>query len=311
VIRAKIQQWKAWVVGHRRPISYERSKSAAVLTDFSRTREALEDSLRHHRYEPVRFDPARQGSGEVFRLLRESGLIVAEFATANPLGQQLYAAAHAMGLPAIRLLSSEHGQPELPWILRAGPGGYEKDIVVWNKPEDLPALVNPRLTAMSRLSKALHDADAFDYLQSRRYSQFFIFISHTLKPPHRALVEHLYSLLKGRHVSPFEYQLVNDAGIDWREAMKESLQKTTHFVALLSPDYELSQACTYELEEILARGAAVSILPFLTGGRAAPNPKLAHMHNALLSEDPAAGAEVIFQRVMKALDAALKSSGAS
>jgi hypothetical protein len=134
----------------------------------------------------------------------------------------------------------------------------------------------------------------------------FVFISHAFKPPQRALVEHVHSLLKSRHVSLFEYQQVNSAGMDWREALKDSLEKTTHFVALLSPDYEQSPMCTYELEEILARGSAVSILPFLTAGRAAPHPKLAHLHNALLSDlDPVAGAEVVVQRVMAALDTAL------
>lgn len=283
VILAKIQQWKAWAVAHRRPISYEQPTRATVLADSSPASEALEDCLRQSGYEPVRFDLERQRSGEAFRLLRESGLIIAEFAGTGPLGPKLYAAAHAMGLPAIRMLSSEHGQAELSWILRGDPGGYENDIVVWNKPEDLPALVNPRVSAMFRLSPALRDTDPSDYLQSKRYSQFFVFISHNLKPPHRALVEHIYSRLKSQHVSPFEYQLVNAAGIDWREALKDSLQKTTHFVALLSPDYEQSEACTYELDEMLARGNAVSILPFLTADRAKPNPKLARVQNAPLS----------------------------
>ena len=197
----------------------------------------------------------------------------------------------------------------MPWILRGDPGGYQHDIVVWNKPEDLLALVQPRITAMFRLSPALRDADGSDYLQSKRYSQFFVFISHTLKPPDRTLVEHIYALLKERHVTPFEYHQVNTAGMDWREALNDSLQKITHFVVLLSPGYEVSQTCTHELEQILARGEKVSILPFMLAGRPVPHPKLAHLHNTLLpSQDPRANAELVVQQVMAALDAGLGRS---
>ena len=120
------------------------------------------------------------------------------------------------------------------------------------------------------------------------------------------------SCLKQRHVTPFEYHQVNTAGVDWRKALNHSLQKTTHFVALLSQDYELSETCTYELEAILTRGDAVSILPFMVAGRAQPNPKLAHMQNMLLShQDPRDDAAVVVQQVMDQLDASRTPKPAS
>lgn len=309
VIQSKIQQWKEWGTEHRRPTSYEQSTCAMTLVGASgndRVREVVEDSLRKHGYEPVHCDPGRQRSSEGFRLLRVAGLIVAEFGTRDAVCEQLYAAAHIVGVPAIRMRSSAGGQTELPWILQGDPGGYQNDIVAWNAPEDLPVLVDPRIAAMFRLSPALRNVDGSDYLQSKRYSPFFVFISHTLKPPHRTLVEHIYTLLKQRHVTPFEYHEVNTAGIDWREALKDSLQKTTHFVALLSPEYEQSQTCTYELEEILARGSNVTILPFMMAGRNIPNPKLVHLHNRLLSDaDPRADAQVVVDQVMDALNGAI------
>lgn len=312
VNQARIQQWKQWAKEHRKPASYEQSTCAAMLIDpwpQSPVREVVQDCLRECGYEPVLCDPDRQSSSEAFRLLREAGLIVAEFGTNGVLVEQLYAAAHGLGLPAIRMLFSEHGQIELPWILRGDPGGYQNDIVRWNKPEELPALVTPRITAMFRLSPAIRDADAIDYLQSKRYSQFFVFISHTLKPPDRALVEHVHALLKERHVTPFEYHQDNTAGVDWREALDHSLQKTTHFIMLLSPDYEQSETCTFELEQVLARGDKVSILPFMLAGRSRPNPKVVRKHNALVSKQtPRSGAEVVVQQVMAELDAALSRS---
>lgn len=308
VVQSKIQQWKEWATRHLRPMSYESSTSAAVLLGPSvpaPVGDVVHDCLRERGYEPMSCDPARQRSSEAFRMLREAGLVVAEFGTRDETVDQLYAAAHGLGIPAIRMQSSAAG-PELPWILRGDPGGYQNDIVRWNTPDGLAASLGPRIAAMLRLSPALRNGRGSDYLQSKRYSQFFVFISHTLKPPHRTLVEHVYELLKQRHVTPFEYHEVNVAGTDWQAALKDSLQKTTHFVVLLSPEYEQSPTCTYELEAILARGPAVSILPFMLAGRDKPNPKLGHMHNRLLSDpDPRVDAQVIVDQVMGALNGAL------
>lgn len=302
VIEPKVQQWLEWAKTHRRPASYEQSTCAAILAD-SRHWEALERCLQPD-YEVMRCDPARQTSSEVFRLLREAGLVVAELGTGDAIREQLYAAAHGLGIPAIRMLTSEHVQRGLPWILRGYPGGYQHDIVVSD--QDLTAQVAPRSKAMFRLSPALSEDIAADYLQSRRYSQFFVFLSHTLKPPDRTLVERIYTLLKARHVTPFEYHQVNTAGLDWKQALDGFLRKTTQFVVLLSRDYEQSQTCTYEMEQILARGSQVTILPFMLPGRSVPHPKLAHMHNTLLSsEDAQTNAELVVQQVMGTLDAAL------
>lgn len=312
VIQAKIQQWKAWAANHRRPVSYERSRSAAILVGaslYDGVGEALQSSLRAGGYKPVRCDPERQRSSEVFRLLREAGLVLAEFRTGDSRLEQVYAAAHGLGLPTIRMLSAASGPDGLPWILRGDPGGFENDIVRWNKPEDLLDSVAPRIAAMDRLSEALSDVDGLNYLQSKRYARFFVFISHSLKGPDRALAEQICTLLKAKHVKTFEYHQVNPAGIDWKGAMDESLKKTTHFVILLDPTYEQSPTCEYELREILKRRNEVTILPFMIAGRDKPNPDLPGMHNKLLSnQDPSANAGIVVQQVMGELDTALNQS---
>jgi len=311
VIQTKIQQWKSWAKDHRKPGSYEQSTYAALI-GVSQNNAALgiiQGCVRDGGYEPVLCEPEHLRSSEAIRMLREAGLVLAEFTDQDLRVQQLCAAAHAMGLPAIRMVHSESNEVEVPWLLKGDPGGYQNDLVAWRNPTDLPAILNPHISAMFRLSPALRDSAGTDYLQSKRYAQFFVFISHTLKPPHRALVEHLYSLLKERHITPFEYHEVNTAGEDWNESLNVALQKTTHFVALLSPDYELSTTCTRELETVLARGSEVSILPFMVNGRSVPNPKLANMHDMLLSNpDPLAAAQVIVNQVVAALDAALARS---
>jgi hypothetical protein len=313
VIQPKIQQWKTWASDHRKPTGYEQSTYAAVvgLSEGDQSFDIVQGCVRDSGYEPVLCEPRRLRSSEAIRVLREAGLVLAEFSVQDLRVQQLYAAAHALGLPAIRMLHANSSEIELPWILKGDPGGYHHDIVAWNNPAELPAILNPHISAMFRLSPALRDEEGTDYLQSKRYSQFFVFISHTLKPPNRALVEHVYSLLKERHITPFEYHEVNTAGVDWRQSLNESLQKTTHFVALLSPDYEVSPTCTYELETILARGSKVSILPFMVNGRSIPNPKLAQMHNTLLANpDPLVDAQIVVNQVTFALDAALSRSEA-
>jgi hypothetical protein len=312
VIHAKIEQWKVWARDHRRPLSYEQSTMAALLLSGAPQDPVcavLENALRDSGYDPIRCDPARQRSSEALRLLREAGLVVVEFTGQDAFFQQLYAAAHGLGLPSIRLLHSPNGQAVLPWILRGDPGGYQNDIVAWNTPEELPDLVKPRMKAMFRLSPARRDGDASDYLQSKRYAQFYVFLSHTLKGAGRELVEEIYSLLLQRHVTPFEYHKVNTAGVDWQQVLKDALQKTTHFVALEDPEYVTSPTCTEELEAVLARGNEVKILPFMIAGQDKPHPRLTKIHNRLVSgESPRAAAEVVVQEVMATLDAALSQA---
>jgi hypothetical protein len=89
--------------------------------------------------------------------------------------------------------------------------------------------------------------------------------------------------------------------------MDESLRKTTHFVALVSPTYDQSPTCSEEMEAVLARGRAVEIVPFKVLGRQAPHPRLTGLHNEpLRSEDPAVNAEEVVRNVVERLDAALQ-----
>ena len=306
VVRPKIEDWLDWARRNRAPVSYEQSMCALMLAASETEREIgpiVEDALGRSGYERIRIDRNRQSSREVFRQVREAGLIVADFGSGEPAGPELYAAAHALGLPTIRLRSESLAAEPLPWILRGDPGGYQHDVVQWSKPEDLPEQIEPRIGSMFRLSEALRGERGSEYLQSKRYSQFLVFLSHTLKPPHRQIVEDVFKLLEKKHVKPFEYHRVNTAGIDWKTALDQALKDTTHFVVLLSPEYEQSEVCTQEMDTILARGNAVTILPFMLGGRSRPNPKLGGMHNVLLPDDTREAAQIIVDQTMASLDA--------
>lgn len=301
----RIRTWAGWCALHRLPAGYELPTAAALLLDGTADPGAV-DAVRpvlEQRYDRIlQCDPAKQGSDAAIRILREAGLVAA-FDLASP----LYAAAHIAGVPAIRMVRGEPGVP-LPWIVRFGPGGYDEDIVYWSSPESLPSQVEPRVRAMFRLSLAKRDGKAIDYLTSKRYRNFLVFVSHNLKPPDDLLVRRISDLLRQHNVAAFEYNDVNRAGIEWRPAMDESLRKTTHFVALVSPTYDQSPTCTEEIEAVLARGSAVEILPFKVLGRQIPHPRLTGLHNEpLLSQDPDVNAAEVVKIVVERLDAALKN----
>jgi hypothetical protein len=317
VIRPKIADWLTWVSGHRRPQSYEPQISALIvlpegLPGASDARAVVEAATGAAGYTPQVVEASRSGNAAAFRLLAAAGLMIAEVgAAADPATVQLVSAAHARGVPTIRTLRRDGPGPvtsaELPWILRDHPGGYQKDIVVWSDPAQLVAPVEARARSMLKVVRSMNAVEASRHFQSKRYAGYSAFVSHSLKPPNRQLVDDIFRQLDARAVKCFEYQAVNESGVNWREVLREQLDAATHFVALLGPGYEMSEACTYELETVLARGAEVTILAYLLDGRTTPHVKLSHTHHPLLHADPGENARVVVARVMKLLnDAVMK-----
>lgn len=305
-ILPRIRAWIQWGALHRLPAGYEQSTTATLLLDGAADAaavQAVRQVLEQHYDRILESDPARQGSDVAIRNLREAGLVAA-FDLSCP----LYAAAHMAGFPSIRLVHGERSTP-LPWIVRFGPGGYEEDIVYWTSPDSLSAEVEPRARAMFRLSLAKRDGKDITYLISKRYRDFLVFVSHNLKPPDDLLVQHICDRLRKQNIAAFEYNDHNLAGVSWRPAMDESLRKTTHFVALVSPTYDQSPTCTEEIEAVLARGREVKILPFKVLGRQTPHPRLTGLHNEPLnSEDAAINAEEVVKNVVERLNAALQDA---
>jgi len=190
-------------------------------------------------------------------------------------------------------------------MLRDHPGGYQHDIVVWRDPVELAEPVEARATSMFKVVRSMGATETARHFQSKRYANYSVFISHSLKPPQLQLVDEIFKLLDARAVKCFEYQAVNEAGVNWREALREQLAAATHFVALLGPGCEMPEACTYELETVLARGPEVTILAYLLDGRTAPHVKLSHTHHPLLHADQNENAKVFVARVLKLLNDAV------
>ena len=306
-IAPNIRQWVEWAVEHLRPMSYEPSNMALSLIsrdrpESSQLGDLLQTVLGNAGYERVLSGDVNLSNTEVFRILHSTGLVIADLSREDLVSRQICALAHGLGVPTIRMIS---GDSELPWLLQGHPGGYQHDIVRWNNRIELRELIEPRANAMFRISPALAGEEARRYLQSKRYSKCFVFISHTLKPPHRALVENIVESLRQQGVNLYEYHTVNVSGAQWKRELNEQLSKTTHFVVLLTEGYETSENCIDEMDEILRRGNKVKILPFMANGRSAPHPKLkGRLHHRLLSaQDPRSDADVVVKEVIEVLAA--------
>jgi hypothetical protein len=312
VMRPKIRAWLDWVIGHHRPKAYQPETSALIVLpedsgDAAEAKAVLAHTLRQVGYDPIVLEASATGNADAFRLLERAGLVVMDVGpTSDWAALQVAAGAHARGIPAIRVLRRTTTGPlsntDLPWMLRDHPGGYQKDIVMWNTPEQLASQLVPRASAMFNVVRALNAEAASRHFQSKRYEAYSVFVSHNLKAPHRDLVEEIFGQLEQRQVKCFEYQEVNRPGIDWNKELKTQLAATTHFVALFGDGYETSEACTSELETVLARGDAVRILPYLLEGRTVPHVKLRGRHHPLLHDpDPRANARVVVEHVMELL----------
>jgi hypothetical protein len=303
-IAEEIRKWVQWMVEHLKPLIYEQSYVAVSLypetaPDYAEVIYSFRETLLAAGYEQIEPLASVSNNTSAFRILRQAGLVVAQLHTEDPISEQLCTVAHAKCIPAIRM---RRGGERLPWLLQGHPGGYQHDIVDWNKPADLAPLIKLRAESMFRISHAFSDEKARDYFYSRIFTGSYVFISHTLKPPHRELVEHIYNLLRRHHVQPFEYHMANPSGEDWQKALEKQLAKTTHFVALLTEGYEVSEVCTHEVEGILKRGNEVTILPFMAVGRAVPHPKLKHLHHRLLEgADCRANAQVVVEQILESL----------
>lgn len=312
-IAPKIRHWIENAKLFRKLSGFETSNVA--LTLFSPGSSVLEEpsatTLRNVGYEQViESKKILRSNIEAFQVLHSTGLAIVDLdCLDDSLSSQLFTSIHVLGIPTIRIMRNREGiVQKLPWLLTGHPGGYQNDIVLWNQREDVLGQIESRARAMFRISPALGNKDALAYLHSKRYSNFFVFISHTLKPPHRALVEEIFSLLKENYVTPFEYNLVNDAGDDWKKALDVQLANTTHFIALLSNGYEESEYCNYEFDEILKRGNAVKTLAFLVEGRSHSYYKIKKEHQQLLDgPDPAQNARIIVEVILRKLNEAIST----
>jgi len=234
---------------------------------------------------------------QVVVTLFSSSLLVADVAEAAV--WDLYAMAHALFVPTIRLARSAAASPDrdLPWLLRGHPYGYQADLVRWTSLDDLTKAVADRAVAMRDTRTLISDSRiGRDFLERRRFPQRHrVFISHSLKGTDRPAVDAIIDALKARSISCWEYLEENRSGDLWQDKMKEELQQATHAVIILSEGYNSSTPCDDELSFLVQKN--VILLPFYYGERLVQNPKIDRLkvHVERLKAIPAeAGAQVAF-----------------
>lgn len=306
IIQNLITEWLGKIADSRRPRLYTPSDRSLVLlpeelSDAEPIHASIEHALTEADYEPPdRIKLRSQSDTDVFRNLTNVGLLVAELGGESV--RELYAVAHALAVPTIRMLQGPGTAPEhlkLPWILSGHPGGYQHDIVQWQEPADLTGKIEPRASAMFRITRPLGREDGYRHFKSRRYKAYNVFVSHCLQPGERKLVDDLVALLENEQIAHFEYFTGNESGEDWKARMCAALKEATHFIAVLTDGYEASTACDEEWSTIQSSRPEVKIIPFLLNGRVKPHPRFGSAHHrSRVSGDPRRDAEAVMKRVL-------------
>ncbi|MCI0540872.1 MAG: TIR domain-containing protein [Verrucomicrobiales bacterium] len=273
----------------------------------------LTSVLENEGYMEVREIPSTWTDSRVVNSLFSSSLLVADVVEAAV--WDIYAMAHALFVPTIRLARSATADlnPDLPWLLRGHPYGYQADLVRWASLDDLAQAVAERTAAMRDSRIVINSYEiGRDFLERRRFpTRHRVFISHNLEGAGLATVDAIVAALQARSISCWEYHTQNRTGDSWKEKMKEELEEATHAVIILAEGDDSSTICDDELTYLVQKGAL--LLPFFYGNRRYTNPKIDRkgLHiEALRTEPKEAGAQVA-SALLKSLAGAAGRGGLS
>jgi len=300
------ERWTERVRARINPSGGVRSRQAALLIDETQTdaedvADAVTRALRAAGYSRITGIEIAHTDADVVAILQSSGLLVAEIGTASV--GEVYGMAHAMFIPTIRFIRGGQAAAHLPRLLDGHPGGYQHDLLLADDKRALANEVGKRAQAMRDSRRPIESyAAGCAYLRSRLYRKHNVFFSHNLRPEDGDLLKLVFDLLQEKGIRAWEYRQNNRAGVIWKDEMQSALKEATDVVFILDDGFELSAACTEELDAIVARrGEIKSILLFFWGARTRPNPKLSDQHHETLPADKARAAEVLVDQLVAAL----------
>lgn len=305
-IRRQVKEWLRSIGKEVTPRSYEPNRNALVLLspgpDRNRIFRGVTKALRDADYTEIHDLQAVMTDVQVLDRLFTSSLLVADIGQSSV--GDIYAMAHALFVPTIRLLRSRSGNSSirLPWLLRGHPKGYQEDIIEWADLRKLTGAVTDRAVAMRDTRKIIREYNVGrDILERRRFGSHRIFISHNLKGSDRATIDAIVSEFASHSISAFEYRTSNKSGQQWPKRMEKELDTATHALIILADKYELSKACDHELQMLLKR--KVPLFPFFYGSRTEVNLKLErkHLHADTLDYNPSVAAKRVVARFMDSL----------
>lgn len=282
LLTEEFDNWLAATIKHRiRRTAVETDNVACLLSDDSvgqKLHSTISDAVDEFGFDqPLRLESAFRTDAELYQALRSVGLLIAD--VSRPEIWPLYHAAHSLMVPTIRIFSSNASpSPDddsfLPTLLRGHPAGYQMDMFPGEDPEVLSTWAGDRARSLRRSALPVIGRDqGQSLLYERTYPRpHFVFLSHDEKLHDRALVDAIVAECAAKGIDLWEYATENRAGEEWRKNMADALRKTTHMVALLSPNYETSTGCEEEWNFALSH--KIPILPFLTRGRTSPSTDL-------------------------------------
>ncbi len=297
-IERDIESWLEWVDSSRKPRFLEVFDRSVILLPKS-AGSMMEDQLNTALHETLfstaeRIEFEGRTDAALIHQMLNAGLVVADVTSDGT--RELYAIAHALFVPAIRLAPNKNSP--LPWILKGHPGGYQHDIVFFSGNPPWPTDVTARANAIFQVTEPLGLDAGRRYIKSRRYKGIYVFLSHNLRPGKRDFLDLLIQALRNEQIDFFEYYRVNEAGIEWQPKVDEALGKTTIFAGLLAEGYEDSPLCLREWAAMKDR--KVQLLPFLVNGRTTRT-NLTPLNNQTLdSDDPAINAKIVFDQIKRA-----------
>lgn len=297
-LEIEIRQWLDWLERTHSPRVDPVSNRAAYLladdTDPDTTSALIEavDAEGFERPEPL--DKLFHTDAELYHTLRSLALLCVD--VSRPEHLPLYHAAHSLMVPTIRLtrqdLPTDRTPPPdttLPLLLRGHPAGYQNDLISTGQTAQIFTRLQDRSRALSSNTHPIIGMEnGSSLLHERTYpTSHFVFLSHNERPDNRPLVDEIIRQCRTHGITLWEYHATNRSGEVWLDNMSQALQKATHLVALLSPTYEMSEACRSEWDHALEH--KLPILPFFVRGRTTPAPELRSekiAHESLLPDTP-------------------------
>ena len=297
-------RWLQNVRAKQKSAIVSRSRQATLLIDNScddanEVATILKKALTNAGYLGVNNIEITHTDAEVIAILQASGLLVAE--VGEPSLNDVYGMAHAMFVPSIRFVRSNQ---HLPRLLEGHPGGYQNDLImVEEDKKKIAEEVQKRAEAMRDKRKTIEGFKAgCAYLRGKLYRKHKVFFSHNISTKDADLLKNVFELLEERGICAWEYRHNNHAGVDWKEELNTAIDQATDVVFILDQEFEISPACSDELDMILNKRKDIkSITPFYWGGRDKPNPKFKDLHFEKLSTDKEIAAKVIADRLSLAL----------
>ncbi|MEQ1826285.1 MAG: toll/interleukin-1 receptor domain-containing protein [Pirellula sp.] len=305
------KNWLSWVILSKRPRVERTSFESGILVSSSKTKKGLRTAIQKGMREagfgtPIDLENDPNGDSDLLEILRSLRLLVVDLS--DPKLLPIYHLAHALSIPCLRLHQNDNKLHDnhLPSILRGHTEGYHKDIIRIGSGDQFVKAISERASASASEYHAIVSPSVGNSeIQRRGYVKHLVFVSHDLKGENREVIDCLVQRFDELGIEFFEYETSNRAGDDWRAKMEAGLAIMTHFVAIQSPTYDQSVACTQEMGRARDRESRkeVVIRAFRQHNRGSPSVILRDQNTTHqpLPPDPDAAAKLVTENVLSAI----------